>query len=299
MPCCSCPGNFILRWRSNDVKGTVSVSVLAEGAQEASISLLRPFSVSLLLPSGSHLQRSHGRRHRKHLHSQAIQEATTIAVPPEAMARPVASATGPAPLLPPRPPWCCQHLHLPSQVPHLPSRRHVATWAFQSGSEVPVCFVSVRRCKEQRKVESGMSKREIPHVFRGCTVSAMVEPSGGAVMAPDPSAVYCEVCGVLRLCRAHDASKVHKVYVKKMEPAAGESGTDPVAQVPKKMDPDVKPALLCSVVGALASGLAFAATIAAAVQQATALVPLHSSALSLLSGDTDPPGESLDFDIFG
>lgn len=61
----------------------------------------------------------------------------------------------------------------------------------------------------------------------------------------------------------------------------------------------VNEALLRSVVGALASEPAFAATIAAAVQQATALAPRHSCAHSLLVGDTDPPGESLDFDIFG
>lgn len=148
-------------------------------------------------------------------------------------------------------------------------------------------------------MESGMSELETPRVFRGRTVSAMVEASGGAAMAPDPSAAYCEVCGVLRLCRAHDASKVHKVYAKKTEPAAAEPGTDPAVQEPKKTDPDVNEALLRSVVGALASDPAFAATIAAAVQQATALAPHHSCAHSPLAGDTDPTGESLDFDIFG
>ncbi|KAH7959524.1 hypothetical protein HPB49_011596 [Dermacentor silvarum] len=155
---------------------------------------------------------------------------------------------------------------LPQPGSRLPSRCHVATWTFQSGSEAPICFVSAKRWKEKRKVESGMSELETPRVFRGRTVSAMVEDSGGAAMAPDPSAAYCEMCGVLCLCRAHDASKVHKVYAKKTEPAAGESGTDPAVQEPKKTDPDVNEALLRSVVGALASDPAFAATIAAAVQ---------------------------------
>lgn len=66
-----------------------------------------------------------------------------------------------------------------------------------------------------------------------------------------------------------------------------------------KTDPNITPVLLHSVAGALASDPAFTATIAAAVQQATPLAPLHSSALLLLAKDTDPTGESLDFDTFG
>ncbi|XP_075529470.1 uncharacterized protein LOC142560931 isoform X1 [Dermacentor variabilis] len=186
----------------------------------------------------------------------------------------------------------------PQPAARLPPRRHVATWAFQSGSEAPLCFVSTKRWKEQRKVENHMSGREIPRIFRGRTLSAMVEASGGVVMASDPSAVYCGVCGVLRLCAAHDPSAVHKLHVKGTEPAAEGPGTDPAPQVLQNTDPDVNLALLRSVVGALASDPVFAATIAAAVQQATALAPLHNFVLSAEAGGTDPASESLDFDIF-
>ncbi|KAG0434655.1 hypothetical protein HPB47_018966 [Ixodes persulcatus] len=112
------------------------------------------------------------------------------------------------------PPWKPRLLGLgrPRSPPQ--STRHVATWTWQQGTGPPHGFVSWRGWSEQRRPRPGVPGDKMPPLFRGRTVQDANREAQGASMTPDPAAVYCEGCGVLRINEIPDVSKLHRSRVR-------------------------------------------------------------------------------------
>ncbi|KAG0415771.1 hypothetical protein HPB47_007053 [Ixodes persulcatus] len=99
-------------------------------------------------------------------------------------------------------------------LPATKSTRHVATWTWQQGTGPPHGFVSWRGWSEQRRPRPGVPGDKLPPLFRGRTVQDADREAQGASMTPDPAAVYCEGCGVLRINEIPDVSKLHRSRVR-------------------------------------------------------------------------------------
>ncbi|KAG0442255.1 hypothetical protein HPB47_015750 [Ixodes persulcatus] len=99
-------------------------------------------------------------------------------------------------------------------LPTTKSTHHVATWTWQQGTGAATLLRLLAGMVGPAAAQRGVPGDKLPPLFRGRKVRDADREGQGASMTPDPAAVYCEGCGVLRIHEIHEESKIHLIRVR-------------------------------------------------------------------------------------